>query len=369
MAASNPQAWKVSAVDGVVEAVSNGVITNAHAELLCVLRPEVQITALAHLVGSTELPGVAELRTSIEALALPLENVSFPLDDCSGCRFNSTTHTDLGLNARVAVGLCLNGACSSKKAQEHAENVKLTLKNRHRTVKIVPIGFAVDRVKSSQVGDVQEKYCQSSCADFGATVTVNRGAVTSQEGVCMSVECLQTKRTSFEVSTFEAWKQSVWRHALKGHMRQVDARTLMLALISLLTFRATGPDASPMNLDSLSLPVSDPSDLMAHLMGLESQERRRALLDVLDLAIGHLDGVRLQPLIRSLQVDICAFWCMTPKAAMKLPRRFVIDILREIDPKVNPELVNCPEQAWVTLIQKIIVIERLTGYLPSALMC
>ena len=199
----------------VVDAVDSAEISKSHGELIAILRPEVQARAIQGLRCAPLLPGVAELITSIESLAVPLETAAFDKTDCSKCSYNSSNHQG-HFKITVRSGLCVNAECASTKQAEAIFQRKQELEPKYRV-----IALQVDspqEVTVDMVGSGQHEECTKRCSKFGAVLSGKPGEpIQARVNVCTDGECHSRTVEAHRTAELNAFRTKVWKHAAKKH--------------------------------------------------------------------------------------------------------------------------------------------------------
>ena len=162
------------AVDEVRAALQAKKIGLGHAELLAVLRKEVQKQALEGLLKLPMLPTVADFKERLEKAALSLDSAIFSKDECAGCQFNSGNQQALFAES-ISGGHCTNKPCYDGKTEAELQSRVTALQSDYQVVKIVRAGdnFTVVPLRADGpkgVGEEQAKACRT-CEHFGAAVS------------------------------------------------------------------------------------------------------------------------------------------------------------------------------------------------------
>lgn len=166
--------------ENVRKALTERKIKLGHAELLAGVPRDKQDKALARLLGLPALPTVAELRTTLEALAQNLDTACFDKSECISCPHNSGVQQALFQEA-IDGAKCGNGECFAKKTEGHLQSIADDLKDEYPVIRIVRSGDNYTTLKlvaegAKGVGDEQAGQCRG-CANFGAAISAVPGKI------------------------------------------------------------------------------------------------------------------------------------------------------------------------------------------------
>lgn len=365
-----PSAFARYAVADVQSAVANASISRSHGALLASLRPDVQVTAIQGLLSMPMLPGVSELKNSIQHQAIPLTNVNFDKTDCAGCQYNSDNHAGL-FGVGVDAGFCVNAACATAKTTEAVEAAATELRARHRVVKIRPVPYrAVAEGGDSGVGAAQLKHCTEQCPSYGAVIGCQPGQpVQVVENVCTDAICNDRMVESHRLDQLQDFKTRVWRHALKKHVLALPAVQNRAAA---LAFLALGW-AAPAQITALigAEPGSSAQDLIKISLGIEpaalAERIGRLAGELIETAPAH----QVFECIRALDVHIQDHWTMTPAFLQRLSIGEIDDIVRDLLIGETEEIVTAralgSRNAYAKAAGNCLQPAQVRGYVPAVL--
>lgn len=166
--------------ESVRKALTERKIKLGHAELLAGVPRDKQDKALGRLLGLPTLPSVAELRTTLEALAQNLDTACFDKTECINCPHNSGVQQALFQEA-IEGAKCGNGDCFTKKTEGHLQSIADNLKEEYPVIRIVRSGDNYTTLKliaegDKGVGEEQASQCRG-CAKFGAAISAVPGKI------------------------------------------------------------------------------------------------------------------------------------------------------------------------------------------------
>lgn len=182
-------------------------INLGHAELLAVLRKEVQDKGLELLLGQGKLMSVADFKAHLERSALVLDTAIFEKSECAGCHHNTSNQSTLFAET-ISGGKCSNKQCFDTKTEAELEKRSTDLKERFQVVRIARAGenFTIIPLVAEGakgVGAEQAQACQA-CKSFGAVVSgVPDKLGIVYENMCMDVPC-NTKMVAARINAAKA---------------------------------------------------------------------------------------------------------------------------------------------------------------------
>lgn len=313
----DPQAFAQYAVADVQSAVACASISRAHGALLAALRPDVQETAVQGLLSMPMLPGVGDLKASIQHRAISLANVNFDKADCGACQYNSDNHGQLfGLG--IDPGFCVNAPCAATKTAEAVEEDAAELRKRYRVVEILPLQYrGVAESGDSGVGAAQVKHCTEQCPSFGAVIGCHPGQpVQVVENVCINADCNERLVESHRQAQLQDFKARVWRHVLQRHVQTLPAvqnRAVALA------FLALGWAAPAQVADLLGVgQESSAQDLIKSSLTIEPAALAERLAQLAGVLVETAPVHQVGECIRALGARVQDHWTMTPAFLMRL---------------------------------------------------
>lgn len=156
----------------VLQALDERKIKLGHGELLAALPKESQDRLLPVIIKENKT--VAELKATIERIALKLDTAIFDKTDCAACPHNSALQSELFAEA-IGTGNCTNRPCFEKKSEAKLDAIAAGLKDEYPTVRIVRPGENFTRIQLQVdgpmgVGEEQAKACHA-CQNYGAAVS------------------------------------------------------------------------------------------------------------------------------------------------------------------------------------------------------
>ncbi len=209
----------------VRKALQEKRINLGHAELLAVLRKEVQDKGLELLLGQGKLMTVGEFKAHLERSALVLDTAIFDKTECAGCHHNTSNQSALFAET-ISGGKCSNKQCFDGKTEAELEKRASALKDQFQVVRIARVGenftiipLLADGAKG--VGIEQAEACRA-CKSFGAVVS----AVPDKLGVvyqnmCMDVPC-NTKMVAARINAEKAAAENGSSNANAGATAKTD---------------------------------------------------------------------------------------------------------------------------------------------------
>lgn len=181
------------AIPEVRKALQEKRIDLGHAELLAVLRTEVQAKGLEALFGQGRRMTVAEFKAHLERAALVLGTAIFDKTECAGCRHNTSNQSALFAET-ISGDKCSNKACFDAKTQAELDKREAALKEEFQVVRFARPGenFTVISLVAEGakgVGTEQAQACRT-CKDFGAVISAVPDKIgTVYRNMCMNVPC------------------------------------------------------------------------------------------------------------------------------------------------------------------------------------
>lgn len=372
------EASESSALDGalpaVLQAVREARISKAHAQLLAVLRPETQAGAIEELLNMPLLPGVGELKTGIESMAIPLASAAFPKGDCLTCSYN-TDNLQSGDSVSLRPGLCINSACSADKHAQHVAATVSALKMEHRAVQPPADGSfhrEIEETGENAVGTEQASKCRTECSFFGAAV-MSAGPgfpikVVTQ--VCTNVQCNAHMVTAQRTREVAGFRERIWKRALAAHVRQFDAVASRRALLLFMTLGwSCGGSAAAALIGTEKTPTLE--ELEAFAVGLEPKGIAEALTQATVLAIDNAPVHQVQTMLRHFKVRLEDFWVMPAAFLEKLSFEEIEDIIKDLRIAVTPSMDSARASgsrlALAQAVAKVITRADVQGYIPHCL--
>lgn len=351
------------ATQAVKSAVANATISRGHGALLAALREDVQDKALAGL-QTVSLPGVEQLKQSIEQMAVPLSSSCFDQVECDGCRFNSTNHHGLFAVA-IREGLCVNRQCATDKTEKALGQHADALRSRYKTVMLRPIPWV--QVHDNELGESQATLCRTECASFGAVVTAEPGRpITAAAGVCTDTACHAAKKDELKRATLRAYKLKLWRHAVCSHLFGMPVEHGRAVLLALL---ACGWTAGP----SLREALAEGGDqkLARVLKASLAFDREQLVRQFNELSMHLVNAARedqLRELIHALQIRVQAKWKMPTSLVTQLPAEALEVLVADLQLGENAEVVRAKAagyEAYCAAVEACISKMDVVGFLPS----
>lgn len=352
------------------DAVANASISRSHGMLIAALRDEVQETALTNLLSLPALPGVDDLRESIQCNAINLTEASFDTTDCDGCRFNSSNHQSLYSTA-IDPGLCVNGACSRQKWQVSIENEANKLAGKYRVIVLAiepnTRGYREsDYVDPNLVGPEQSESCRKGCEHFGAWIGGSPGQPTKiATNVCTNTQCNDSMQERHRAKTMETSKERLWRAILTKHVRTLPRASNRAMLMAMLSYGWTAGNCIK---ELLGAGVADATDPVTAWMTLSADEMMAAMDQASIALISNAPLHQVGQMLRSLKVNIADHSSMSPDFLKKLSVREIDDVLFDLQIPLSAELKLKREQGQMQYAQAAIALlkpETLVGYVPS----
>ncbi|EGQ9284653.1 ParB/RepB/Spo0J family partition protein [Vibrio parahaemolyticus] len=194
---------------------SGFTLTLGHANELSAL-PDAMQDKICDAVLDKKM-SVKDLRSFIKvSLERPLCEAIFDKSDCSNCKFNKVTQTDLFFESSNTGAICTNVSCFKEKTQNHLEQRLESLKADHGNIIFLSTaGNNVTPVSAMVVGkDKYENNCLS-CTKYTALLVDDGSEIdTVRESYCMDLECAKIKgkqvksSTTLSVTEKEAQKQA-----------------------------------------------------------------------------------------------------------------------------------------------------------------
>lgn len=185
----------------VQDALVQGDLKIGHVELLAGI-PKKEHDRIAGKIIE-EGYSVQETKEKLAKGTSQLKRAPFPLDDCQGCQFNSSTMIDLFASAEdMGKGFCSNIACWDEKTKKQLDIIVTDAKESfgtvHLSTEITEDGFtALEATGENGVGKSQLSACVS-CEHYGAVVSSKFGSEGQvREGLCFNLECHGEKVTTY----------------------------------------------------------------------------------------------------------------------------------------------------------------------------
>ena len=366
----DPQAFAQYAVVDVQSAVACASITRAHGALLAALRPDVQVTAVQGLLSMPMLPGVGDLKASIQHRAIPLTNVNFDKADCVACQYNSDNHVQLfGLG--IDPGFCVNAPCAAAKTAEAVEEGAAELRKRYRVVEILPVQYrCVAESGDSGVGATQSKHCTEQCPSFGAAIGCHPGQpVQVVENVCINADCNDRMVEFHRQAQLQEFKARVWRHVLQRHVQTlppVQNRAVALAFLA-LGWDAPAQVATLLGADQ----ESSAQDLIKASLTIEPAALAERLAQLAGALVETAPVHQVGECIRALGARIQDHWTMTPAFLMRLSIGEVDAIAGDLRIGVTAEVeaarATGSRIAYAKAVGDCLLPAQAKGYVPASL--
>jgi hypothetical protein len=351
------------ATEAVKAAVASAAISRGHGSLLAALRADVQDQALAGL-QSVALPGVDQLKQSIEHMAVPLASSCFDQVECDRCRFNSTNHHGLFAVA-INEGLCVNRQCATEKTSKALEQHAEALRTRYKTVMLRPIPWV--QVNDKDLGESQATLCRTECASFGAVLLAEPGRpITAAAGVCTDTACHAAKKDEPKRVALKDYKLKLWRHAVCSHLFSLPVEQSRAVLLALL---ACGWTAGPSLKDGL---VDGGDAKLARLLQASLAFDREQLVRQFNGLSLHLVNAataeQLRELIHALEIRVQHKWKMPSSLVCQLPAESLDILVADLQLGAEEDVVKAKAEGYASYcaavearIQKMDV----AGFVPS----
>ncbi len=366
----DPHAFAHYAVLDVQSAVACASISRAHGALLAALRPDVQVTAVQGLLSMPMLPGVADLKASIQHWAIPLANVNFDKAACVACQYNSDNHGQLfGLG--IDPGFCVNAPCAAAKTAEAVAEDAAELRKRYRIVEILPVQYrGVAESGDNGVGSAQVKHCTEQCSSFGAVIGCHPGqSVQVVENVCINADCNERMVESHREAQLQDFKARVWRHVLQRHVQTLPAVQNRAAAMA---FLALGWDA-PVQVAAL-LGVdqgSSPQELIKACLTIEPAALAERLAQLAGALVETAPVHQVGECIRALDARVQDHWTMTPAFLIRLSigeiDAIVGDLRIGVTEEVEAARTSGSRVAYATAVGDCLLPALAKGYVPATL--
>lgn len=352
------------------EAVANASISRSHGMLLAALRDEVQETALANLLTLPALPGVDDLRESIQSNAINLKGASFDTSDCDGCRFNSSNHQGLYSTA-LESGLCVNGACSRQKWQAAIENEASKIAGKYRVIVLAiepnaPGYREGDCVNPEMVGPEQSESCRKTCEHFGAWIGGAPGQPTKiATGVCTNTPCNDSMHERHRAKVVETSKERLWRAILTKHVRSLPRASNRAVLMAMLSY---GWNAGNSIKGLLGAGFADSADPVSAWLNLPAAEMMSAMDQACIALIGNAPVHQVGQMLRALNINIADHSSMSPDFLKRLSVSEIDDVLFDLQIPLSAELKLKRAKGQAQYAQAAVALlnpESLAGYVPA----
>lgn len=361
-------------VPEVEEAVLAARISRSHATLLGLLRPHVQRQAIEELLLMNLLPGVGELKSSIESLAVDLSLVSFVKDDCETCQYN-TDNQSAQADVKLAKGLCLNGSCATEKHDAVLEEKRIALLRQYRAVQMpaeMQRFIVIDEHAEADLGAHTVSDCRAECQRYGAAIT-NKGPqfpVKVVTQVCTSSACYAAKAELHRSEKLVHYRNTVWRRALAAHVNGLQHVDFMRAMIAIL---ALGWKCNPAHPEKV-LGVDEDHDLasfMRKLDELDAKQASAAIRKALALMIEEAPEHQVTTLLRHFGVQLSTLWIM-PKTllgnmSMVQLTELIEDLKVDLTEPAQHAIRTGDRAGLVSYLTEALTKTQLTGYVPRLL--
>lgn len=350
----------------LTDAVASASISRAHGMLLAALRAEVQISSLEGLLSLDALPGVEDLRQTIQSNAVVLSDAPFDTNECKSCRYNSTNHANL-FSTSIAPGLCVNGLCSRQKWLSEVEAAANKLGSKYRVIRIavapdIPNVRTSDAVQPEAVGAEQSAHCKKTCEHFGALVGGKPGySIVVKTDVCMNTKCNDKLQESQRLKSLEESKSRLWRGILTKHARTLPRpqnRAILMAMLSMGCSAGSEIMALCGN--------ADESDPISAWLNLPSENLITAMDNATAALISTAPTHQIGQMLRALKVNIADHSRMTPEFLRRLSVSEIDEVLSDL--KVEASLKTERAKGRDEYAEAVIAIlrpETLIGYVPG----
>jgi hypothetical protein len=359
----NANGFERFATQAVKAAIATAAISRGHGELLAALRADVQDIALTGL-QKVALPGVEQLKLSIEKMAVPLASSCFDQAECDGCRFNSTNHHGVFAVA-IKDGLCVNRQCAADKTEKALNQHAEALRTRYKTVMLRPVPWV--QVTDKELGEPQASFCRTECPSFGAVLLAEPGrSISAAAGVCTNTACHAVKRDEPKRVALTAYKLKLWRHAVSSHLFKLPVEQSRAVLLALF---ACGWTAGPSLRDGLA-EGGDPK-LARLLQASLTFDREQLVRQFNDLGVHLVNAAtedQLRELIHALQIRVQQWWKMPSTLVSQLPAEALELLVADLQLGEDSVVVKAKADsyaAYSAAVEARIESMDVKGFLPS----
>lgn len=192
----------------VQNALVQGDLKIGHVELLAGVPQRQQKNIATKIID--EAISVAETKERLSKGTRQLAKACFTLDDCQGCRFNSSTIGDMFASAEGASkDYCSNAACWDEKTEKALSIIVTDAQAEYGTVlreKEVPAdGYTTLEAHGDNGVGVEQKANCASCEHYGCIISTTFGTEGQIRGEqCFNLECHAEKVTQYRTAMSEA---------------------------------------------------------------------------------------------------------------------------------------------------------------------
>lgn len=350
-------------------AVSTASISRSHGMLLAALREDVQDAALAGLQSMDLLPGVGELRASIQGTATPLQDACFEKKDCVSCRFNSDNHGML-FELTIGPGHCVNSACAAEKTKERLEAEAVELRGKYRVVEIAPVTTHKIEIRGeNSVGETQARACQESCVFYGAAVKALPGhQIQVETDVCTNNSCHSAMVTKWRREEMAEFKARMWKTALAKHIEALPLKQHRAITLGLLALGWSTGDRLAL---SLKLPAeSSVSDVIAAVVQMDDEVLTQGLNLVCRALIGSATPHQTAEALRSLKVRLQDHWFITGAFLERLSFEELDDVSKDLGLKsssIEKARLSGSRLTYAKALSAELDGSKSKGYIPECL--
>lgn len=409
----------------VRDALVERKIKLGHAELIAGLSKDKQEGVLNALLKAPELVSVAELKVQIQKLANALSAAIFDKTDCAGCPHNSGNQQAL-FGEAVDDGHCTNRDCWNAKTDQALEAKKESLKDEFPEVRIVRPGENFTVIKlvaegATGVGEEQAQACRS-CGKFGAAISAVPGKVGNVfRGLCFDAECNTQKVKAQQESTLAAakavaektvgegattsaasnagsagksvqkaekkqtevqdstrvkdYRVKVWRSALARHLmaNPQQSERMIIALVMAGEGRNISDEKIKKAFTALTqkdLPAIGKPDELFVLVAEASDKVVVTLIRTLAPSVAEgIDEYKLVALMKTLQVDLAAYWKLNDEY-LNLLTKSEIEVIAEqvgIKEHLGKDFAKLMAGKKDEIVKKILTVDgfEYAGKLPG----
>jgi len=358
------------AIAEVKDAVQSAWITRSHGALLAALRDDVQATAVRNLLAISLLPGVGELKLSIQSMATSLDNACFDKDDCANCRYNSTNHSEM-FETFLDAGYCVNSDCAAAKTKVTVDLKAKSLAPKYRVVKIMPVKFQpVESGGEFGVGETQAKSCHEECESFGAVVGASAtGNLLAVESVCTDSDCHGRMVAAHLRAQVNAYKSKLWRYALEKHMQAapIQQKRALLVALQALGWASGDKLKSTLQLDG-DMSVSG---LVSACLGMNQEQLVAAINQLPAAMIANAPLHQVGEVLRSLNVRLQDYWRMKADFLERLSAEELLEVAQDLGVVFTTPVKEAQADGERLLLAKAIggalEARKLEGYVPRCL--
>lgn len=188
----------------VQNALVQGDLKIGHVELLAGV-PQHQQSKIANKIIAEGI-SVAETKERLSKGTRQLAKACFTLDDCQGCRFNSSTIGDMFASSEGASkDYCSNAACWDEKTEKAISIIVTDAQAEYGTVlrenEVPTDGYtALEAHGDNGVGVEQKNNC-ASCEHYGCIINTTFGTEGQIRGEqCFNIECHAEKVTQYRTA-------------------------------------------------------------------------------------------------------------------------------------------------------------------------